>query len=159
MKRKTSGFTLVELLVVITIIGIILGFTINNMSKARKLSYSKAAGAHGALVYMTVNGFMSSRPGVTAAQVMASLPDATATAAGVPAGGKNCSTGYTLSGAAGAVTAVAAPTAAANTPAWNNAPEGAECVMTAGGVNAFAMNVYTWHQQLPGTVYLNGAKQ
>lgn len=157
--RHTQGLTLIEILVVIGIIGMITAASLSGINGARKTANASAAGIHGGLVYTALNGFMSSRPGVTSAQIVASLTPASVTNSRVPTGGGDCTQGYVLGGVAGSVTATQTDTAPANSPAWSPAPKTGACVVTTGGVNAFATNVYTWSTALPDVVYLNGKKQ
>lgn len=156
--RHTQGLTLIEILVVIGIIGIITAASLSGISKARKSAYAAAAGIHGGLVYTAINGFMSSRPGVTAAQIVNELPRPSVTNSRVP-NGYDCTNGYALGGVAGDVTATPTDSAPANSPAWSPAGKTGACVVTTGGTNAFAANVYTWSTALPDVVYLNGKKQ
>lgn len=160
------GFTLIEVLVVLAIVGVLMAVLLPNLTGARRSAKSKAAQQYGQNVFLALNSFTSSRPGLTGASLVAitgwpSGPALPAASGVVASGGlKDCTAGYTLTGGVSnpqiTVAVGGSETGALTSWGASNEPSVRCAVTTASPSNPYAINVYTWSDQSPERVYTNG---
>lgn len=159
--RQTQGFSLIEILIVIGLIGALLAILIPNVSSARKTASSKISQQFGSTVYLSLNNYLSARPGLTAQTLLSTSGWGPATA--LPSGSASgalvdCASGYTLSGSTTAPSVVSSGgTAGGLLTSWGPSNDtNVRCSMSAAAGNPYLINIYTWSDVKPGVVYVNG---